>query len=142
MTATVSVFAVILLPQSRRPEATACTCAHRGANEANRSSTIVRARNTMSSATAPIYEQPRRRATKRTSQPHLTEPERPAPWWLPSAGAPVRHHGPSDALSLPCRPMRAQPTTCENFLYCYQEGVVNQLFGHCAIPQPWRGLEN
>jgi hypothetical protein len=93
----------------------------------------------VSSATAPVYEQRRRRATKRTSQPHLTEPERPALWWLPSAGAPVRHHGPSHALSLPCRLTRAQPTTCENFLHCYQERVVNRLFGHCAIPQPWRG---
>jgi creatinine amidohydrolase len=45
-----------------------------------------------------------------------------APWRLPSAGAPVRHHGPNQ----PCRhkPHRTSPRKrrCENFLYCYQDG--------------------
>jgi hypothetical protein len=59
---------------------------------------------------------------------------------LPSAGAPVRHHGPNPAVQPLGRPMRAQPSghnpgvqdrgttqhrtpgACENFLCCYRGG--------------------
>ena len=76
------------------------------------------------------------------SSSHLHTPPRPDqhnPWRLPSAGAPVRHHGPSQSAAMQSHKGNSSETTRENFLYCYQGGLDFFGLGNSILSpnNPW-----
>ena len=76
------------------------------------------------------------------SSSHLHTPPRPDqhnPWRLPSAGAPVRHHGPSQSAAMQSHKGNSSETTRENFLYCYQGGLDFLGLGNSILSpnNPW-----